>query len=827
MSRLLPDGEYLLESFIGQGGMGAVYRGVQMPLKRPVAVKILQRRHAGDELHFEDRFRQEAYAMATLVHPNVVQVYDCGDAGEEFLFISMELVEGGDLSQAMSHGHHLALASALQLLVPICEGLQAAHEHGLVHRDIKPANILLTPDSKPKVADFGLAKRFDAQTTFVTQGGLGMGTPDYAAPEQYEESANLDHRVDIYSLGVMFYQMLTGHLPRGIFKQASRLVRVDPRMDTVLQKAMQHDRAERYQSVAQMKVDLQHILATWMAPPRPRMVVQTGKVHVGTGMLPAATGRVQTTAGRAPTVNGSRVPTMTGRVQTVAKPVASPPTTIFRHRPCCPATCAVKKRAREAMLAGMLILVALGGAATIVATRHVSPTVSAAVEPEAPKHKKNPHAHSSGPASATRQALTSTKSGTAASAGALPPLPVRPSLQTLDLLALTDPSKDDVLPRGPAQKNGWVREGATLVYTGSGKPGKVVAPVALECLDYELEVRAERREGTASLHVDLPLSAGRILPVVLNDPSRQLLNEKQGPGWLRNATLVHALIRVVSKAGETEDDRLVVYDVAAKTEIFNWKGRLASMGTTGESQAEFAGKRLTSLFLPRDSYIIRMWKLTIFEGKAVRLRESGPSPQNNPSVAQRAPSFSASSSSSSGDSPSEAVPLTKTDARLAKLESGFQQRRESDAQKPFATAMANLNAGYVRALASARTTAEKQGNRTHLPLYDDEATRAKAGTPPPQSDAPDTPEPLAKLRSTYRTEMAKYELVRNKTDAALHDIYIGALDAYIEELARSNDARAREVKEVRQQIAAKKPVVPASPGPQDTGAGGRPLAPAR
>jgi hypothetical protein len=826
LSCLLPDGEYVLESFIGQGGMGAVYRGVQMPLKRPVAVKILQRQHAGDELHFEERFRQEAYSMATLVHPNVVQVYDCGDAGEEFLFISMEMLEGGDLSQAMRHGQ-LPLASSLQLLVPICEGLQAAHEHGLVHRDIKPGNILLTSDARPKVADFGLAKRFDAQSTFVTQGGLGMGTPDYAAPEQYEEFADLDHRVDIYSLGVMFYQMLTGHLPRGIFKPASRLVQVDSRMDTVLQKAMQQERGERYQSVAQLKVDLQHILATWMAPPRPRMVVHTGKVHVTAGMLPAASGRVQTTAGRTPTVSG-RVPTMTGRVPTVAKPVPLPLGTTAGLPTPCQATRAARRIGREALLTGVLILFALGGAAAIVATRHTGSTVSAATMPAVHKHKKETGAHFSGQATAARQAMESKKNGAASSASALPPLPVRPSLQTLDLLALTDPSKDDVLPRGSMQKKGWVRQGTALVYTGSGKPGKVVAPVALECLDYELEVRAERREGTACLHVDLPLSAGRILPVVLNDPSRQILNEKQGSGWLRNATLVHARIRVVSNGGKSDEDRLVIYDVAAKTEILNWKGRLASMGSTaGESQAEFAGKRLTSLFLPRDSYVIRMWKLTIFEGKAVRLREPDSSPQGNLSVAQAAPSFSTSSSSGSGPSPSEAAPLTRTDARLAKLESGFQQRRESDAQKPFATAMANLNAGYARALAAARTTAEKEGNRTHLPLYDDEATRTKAGAPPPQSDAPGTPEPLAKLRSTYRIEMAKYELARNKMDAALHDIYIGALDGYIEELARSNDARVREVREVRKQIIAKKPVVPALPSPQDPSTGGRPLAPAR
>src|SRR6187402_2687236 len=169
---------YVVESFLGQGGMGAVYKGLQMPLRRPVAIKILQKREAAggeDEFAFEERFKREAYAMAALTHPHIVQVYDCGDAGPNFLFISMELVEGGDLSQLLKAGG-MTSEYALQLLVQVCDALQAAHERGIVHRDIKPANIFITADGKAKVADFGLAKSLDAKS-FMTQTGGGWARP--------------------------------------------------------------------------------------------------------------------------------------------------------------------------------------------------------------------------------------------------------------------------------------------------------------------------------------------------------------------------------------------------------------------------------------------------------------------------------------------------------------------------------------------------------------------------------------------------------------------------------------------------------------------------
>ncbi|RBP46516.1 serine/threonine protein kinase [Roseimicrobium gellanilyticum] len=820
LSQLLPEGEYIVENFLGQGGMGAVYQGLQMPLKRPVAIKILQRRRTEDDYHFEDRFRREAYSMATLIHPNVVQVYDCGDAGEDFLFISMELVEGGDLSQAMRHGQ-LTLASALQMLIPICEGVQAAHEHGLVHRDIKPANIFLTMDSRPKVADFGLAKRCDAHTTFVTQAGLGMGTPDYAAPEQYEECADLDHRVDIYSLGVMFYQMLTGHLPRGAYKLASRLVQVDTRLDVVLQKAMENDRVERYQSVEQLKVDMQHILTTWMAPPRPRVIMQTGRVVVGNGHASAMTGRVPTMTGRVPTMTG-RVPTMaghpstmTGRVPTIAKPTAphpTPPVPRVVPIPTPQSSYHVvpvpKKRSGVPVVAGLLALLLLGGSAAFLTSRHSGPSAATAAS-SANLAKTDAVSTSSGTASSSVSVATGSKSEASADGPSI--LPTLPPLQRLDLLALTDPVRDRVSTPPGVDKNEWARVGSALMYRSDGRSGKLVAPVSFECRDYEIEFRAERSSGNGRIHVDLPLATGRILPLILNDPTSRILNEKEGASWPRNASVVHAIIRVVRRRGGEGEDRLVIRDAISGRELLNWRGRFGPLGRAGESHPEIDGKAMASLFVPSDSYVIQMWQLTVFEGRAVRLRapDTGAAGQPVAQVSQAASSIPPASENyiDAGSSPAPFPATIQADARLLKLESGFQSRRESDAQKPFTTAMATLNAGYVRALAAARKTAEKQGNSSHVALLDEESARTKAGTPPPDADAPGTPEPLLKLRSTYRAEVAKYLVARDKADAVLYDIYLGALDSYVEELARNKDARVREVQEVRRQIAARKPAV--------------------
>jgi serine/threonine protein kinase len=218
---MMPFGRYSVQVQVGIGGMGTVYRGTQLSLGRPVAIKIL-RVGDGCDFAFEDRFRREARAMATLNHPNIVSIYDYGHLGSEFLFFVMEFVDGTDLGEIMSKGR-MTLELALQLLPQICAGLEYAHSKGIIHRDIKPANIMLTREGEVKITDFGLAKDIMRAASMVTETRMVMGTPEYAAPEQFNAHRDVDHRADVYALGVLMYQMLTGVLPRGSWQPPSTL----------------------------------------------------------------------------------------------------------------------------------------------------------------------------------------------------------------------------------------------------------------------------------------------------------------------------------------------------------------------------------------------------------------------------------------------------------------------------------------------------------------------------------------------------------------------------------------------------------------------------
>jgi serine/threonine protein kinase len=173
----------------------------------------------------------------------------------------MEYVDGSDVSQMIAAQGRLPPEHALAITAHVCDALQAAHELGIVHRDIKPANILLNMKGQVKVADFGLAKVEEPGTHGLTKTGYAMGTPDFVSPEALMLGTQIDGRADLYAVGVMLYQMLTGNIPRGAFKPASVLVPgLDPRFDPIIQKAMQHDRAERHQSAAELRRELDVIL---------------------------------------------------------------------------------------------------------------------------------------------------------------------------------------------------------------------------------------------------------------------------------------------------------------------------------------------------------------------------------------------------------------------------------------------------------------------------------------------------------------------------------------------------------------------------------------
>jgi tRNA A-37 threonylcarbamoyl transferase component Bud32 len=255
---------------LGRGGMGVVYKARHTRLDRLVAIKILPA-EVSDEPAFAERFAREARALAKLNHPHIVSIYDFGQSGEQSYFI-MEYVEGANLRQRMRAGR-LQPQEALQIIARICDALEYAHEEGIVHRDIKPENILLDKKGRVKIADFGLVKLVARKTAQYTLTGPWqvVGTPHYMAPEQMDNVPILDHRADIYSLGVMLYEMLTGQLPLGRFPPPSHKAPVDAQFDEVVLRALEREPERRYQRVSEMKAALAVLLAKdtpWGERPR-------------------------------------------------------------------------------------------------------------------------------------------------------------------------------------------------------------------------------------------------------------------------------------------------------------------------------------------------------------------------------------------------------------------------------------------------------------------------------------------------------------------------------------------------------------------------------
>ena len=269
---------------LGKGGMGAVYKARQKRLDRFVALKILPPA-TGSDPAFAARFTREAQALAKLNHPGIVTLYEFGETRGQFYFL-MEYVDGLNLRQLLAGGR-ISPREALAIVPQICDALQFAHDQGIVHRDIKPENILLDRRGRVKVADFGLAKIVgpndgrdaglqpgstpiedpnepsrDLALPELTDAGRVMGTPHYMSPEQICAPGEVDHRADIYALGVVFYQMLTGELPGKRLEPPSKKVRIDVRLDEVVLRALEQKPELRYQQVSEVKTMVEAIVAT-------------------------------------------------------------------------------------------------------------------------------------------------------------------------------------------------------------------------------------------------------------------------------------------------------------------------------------------------------------------------------------------------------------------------------------------------------------------------------------------------------------------------------------------------------------------------------------
>ncbi len=256
VQNLFPGLEIL--ELIGRGGMGIVYKARQTHLGRLVALKLLRAKCSGDP-SLAERFTREARALAKLSHPNIVGVHDFGQAGDR-PYLIMEYVDGVNL-RSMLDNKTLNPVEAMAMVPAVCEALQFAHDEGVVHRDIKPENILIDRRGRVRIADFGLARLMTRSKEEWTLTGTHqvMGTPHYMAPEQIEHPQEVDHRADIYSLGVVIYEMLTGELPIGRFELPSSKINVDIRFDDIVLRTLEKEPTRRYQHVTEVQTAVEKI----------------------------------------------------------------------------------------------------------------------------------------------------------------------------------------------------------------------------------------------------------------------------------------------------------------------------------------------------------------------------------------------------------------------------------------------------------------------------------------------------------------------------------------------------------------------------------------
>jgi len=272
---------YEVTDLIATGGMGAVYRANQVSLDRAVAIKLLP-----SELNdptFREQFQAEARAMAKLNHPNLIGIYDFGQA-DGMPYIIMELVNGKSLYDS-SYGKAIDQTTACELIIGICRGLAHAHAAHIIHRDIKPSNILLDSNANPKIGDFGLASASDADN----EGATVFGTPGYAAPEVLASAKNIGIPSDLYAVGIILYQLLTGKMPDEPASPPSTISNCDPRLDPIFRRATRQNPAMRYQSAADIADELEKLLPT--LGKFARAAIRTGNTG-GTSEIPVVTPQV-------------------------------------------------------------------------------------------------------------------------------------------------------------------------------------------------------------------------------------------------------------------------------------------------------------------------------------------------------------------------------------------------------------------------------------------------------------------------------------------------------------------------------------------------------
>jgi predicted Ser/Thr protein kinase len=365
------DGKYRLDAFLSHGGMGSVFKATHVMLNRTVAVKLINQEIVTSP-DIVRRFQREARAATTLNHPNITGVYDLGQTSEGTLYIAMEFIDGPTLKAVLKRGGAMPAARIVAILRQVAAALAVAHRHGIVHRDLKPHNIMLVKDDAGrdvvKLVDFGIAKTFD-ESTQLTQTGFALGTPQYMAPEQ-AEGKPVDGRSDVYSLGVILYEMLAGDVPFTDQSTPAILIKhiketpklpslrnpdggVSPQLEAIAMRCLEKDPANRFQTAEEFATALEAVdagnsagaqsaaAATTVMPaatlPLPARAAGTAPAawDYATAAAPA---QEATVAAQAPTVQAAatgpaastvRQPTQAAQPaaapQIAAPPVAAPP----------------------------------------------------------------------------------------------------------------------------------------------------------------------------------------------------------------------------------------------------------------------------------------------------------------------------------------------------------------------------------------------------------------------------------------------------------------------------------------------------------------------
>jgi serine/threonine protein kinase len=448
MQAMLP--QYQFECLLGRGGMGAVYKARQLSLQRSVAIKVLPGDLIDDlDANFAERFKNEARTMAKMNHVGIVKVYDFGETQVGLLYIVMEFIDGTDVAQMIRAQGKLTQDHAMAITAHVGDALAYAHKNGVIHRDIKPANILINQEGTVKVADFGLAKMNDSSQRGLTKTNTAMGTPDFVAPEALSPGTVVDGRADLYAMGVMLYQMLTGEIPRGMWSMPSIKVGSDPRYDAVILKAMQTDRELRYQDATEIRRDLDVIMTQPVLKEEPK---------------PAAAPAQQPVANRP------------SGAQPQAGPHGSRPMPQGQSRP--PPAPPVKKKSNDTLIY-LVAMVVIGGLAGLF-------MLSGGKQPAKP----TPDVTADDAGQTNRTML---------SANASPPTVTGP----VNLIALVDAKRDAI-------KSEWEVRGRELVLKRTQGP-QLLAFRHTPPEEYDFEIEFTLKEGIQEASQIIPLQGKSIL----------------------------------------------------------------------------------------------------------------------------------------------------------------------------------------------------------------------------------------------------------------------------------------------------------------------------